>query len=73
MVTTILAMLFIAYLGPFGPMDSPVLAIPLDLIIMIAIAIGSFVWSVRTGGPTDELADILAADEIRSRADATNS
>jgi uncharacterized BrkB/YihY/UPF0761 family membrane protein len=39
MVATILALLFIAYLGQFGPMDSPVLANPIDLIIMIVISL----------------------------------
>jgi amino acid transporter len=73
MVTTILAVLLIAYLGPFGPLDSPVLANPVDLIIMIAIAVGSFLWSVRAGGPTEELAEILAANERLSRAEAAGS
>ena len=72
MVTTILAILLIAYLGPFGPLDSPVLTNPVDLVIIIAIAIGSFFWSVRAGGPTEELADILAANELRTRAEATD-
>jgi hypothetical protein len=48
-----------------------VLANPVDLIVMIAIAIGSFFWSVRAGGPTEELAQILAANEMRTPADAT--
>jgi hypothetical protein len=30
LVTTILALLLVAYLGQFGPMDSPVLASPID-------------------------------------------
>jgi amino acid transporter len=63
LVTTILAMLFIAYLGQFGPMDSPPLDSPIDLIIMVLLGVGSFLWSVRAGGPTEELAEILAAQE----------
>ena len=70
MVATILALLFVAHLGQFGPMDSPVLANPIDLIIMIVISVGSFLWSMRAGGPTEELADILAAQEQYSRAEA---
>jgi amino acid transporter len=69
MVTTILAVLLIAYLGPFGPLDSPILGGLVDLIIMVAIAVGSFFWSVRAGGPTEELAEILAANQMRSPAD----
>ncbi len=61
LVVTILALLLIAYLGPYGPLDSPVLANPVDLVLMILIAIGSFLWSVRAGGPTEELGEILAA------------
>jgi amino acid transporter len=63
LVTTILAMLFIAYLGQFGPMDSPPLDSPIDLIVMVLVGVGSFLWSVRAGGPTDELAEILAAQK----------
>jgi amino acid transporter len=73
MVATILAVLLIAYLGPFGPMESLLLANPVDLILMIAVAIGSFLWSVRAGGPTEELADILAANELQARAGASGS
>ena len=56
-------MLFIAYLGQFGPLDSPPLDSPLDLIVMVLIGVGSFLWSVQAGGPTEELAEILAAQE----------
>ena len=51
----------IAYLGQFGPLDSPPLDSPIDLIVMTALAIGSFAWSARSGGPTEELAEIVAA------------
>jgi hypothetical protein len=73
LVTTILALLLVAYLGQFGPMDSPLLAGPIDLIIMIAISIASFLWSVRAGGPTEELGEILAARAERSPAGAAGS
>jgi amino acid transporter len=73
LVVTILAVLFVAYLGPYGPLDSPVLGNPVDLILMIAISVGSFVWSVRAGGPTEELADILAANDLRMRTEASGS
>jgi amino acid transporter len=73
MVTTILAVLLVAYLGPYGPLDSPVLGNLVDLVVMFVIAVGSFLWSVRAGGPTEELAEILAANEARFRAEATGS
>jgi hypothetical protein len=73
MVATILAMLLVAYLGPFGPLDSPVLANPIDLIVMIVIAVGSFFWSVRAGGPTDELAEILAANNLSNPVEVADS
>jgi amino acid transporter len=61
LVATILAILFVAYLGQYGPMDSPPLDSPIDLIVMVLLAVGSFAWAVRAGGPTEELAEILAA------------
>jgi hypothetical protein len=70
MVTMILALLLVAYLGQFGPMADPVLDNPVDLVLMVLIAVGSFSWSVRAGGPTEELGEILAAHEERSRAEA---
>jgi hypothetical protein len=40
---------------------------------MTVVSIASFLWSVRAGGPTEELADILTAYEMRSRARAEGS
>ena len=70
LVTTILALLLLAYLGQFGPMDSPVLPNPVDLVLMVLVSVGSFFWSVRAGGPTEELGEILAAQAERDRARA---
>jgi amino acid transporter len=71
MVTTILATLLISYLGQYGPMKPPLLKNPIDLLIMIAIGLASFAWSVRAGGPTEELAEILAAQKAEpSHAEA---
>jgi amino acid transporter len=63
MVVTILALLLLAYLGQFGPMDSPPLDSPVDLVVMVVIAVGAYLWAVRAGGPTEELAEILAAQK----------
>ena len=75
LVATILVMLFLAYLGQFGPLESPVLDNPVDLIIMIVVGASSFFWSVRAGGPTEELREILEAEaeyeRRRSGAEAT--
>ncbi|SDL76891.1 Amino acid transporter [Geodermatophilus siccatus] len=70
LVTTILALLLLAYLGQFGPVDSPVLPNPVDLVLMVLVSVGSFFWSVRAGGPTEELGEILAAQAERDRARA---
>jgi hypothetical protein len=70
MVATILALLLVSYVGQFGPMQSPLLDNPIDLVVMIVLSIGSFLWSVRSGGPTEELGEILAAQAERSRAEA---
>jgi amino acid transporter len=70
LVITILVMLFLAYLGQFGPLDSPVLGNPIDLIIMSVVGAASFFWSVRAGGPTEELREILEAEEEFEREHA---
>ena len=56
--------------GPSWLMEDPLLDNPVDLILMILVAVGSFLWSVRAGGPTEELGEILAAQEERDRAQA---
>ena len=68
LVAAILALLFIAHVGQFGPMEDPLLDNPVDLVLMVLVAVGSFLWSVRAGGPTEELAEILAAQAQRDRA-----
>jgi len=72
LVVTILVLLFIAHVGQFGPMEDPLLDNPVDLVLMVLVAIGSFAWSVRAGGPTEELGEILAAQAERERAQAMN-
>jgi hypothetical protein len=61
--------------GPrqFGPMKPSLLDNPIDLLIVIVIAMASFLWSVRAGGPTEELGEILAAQRARTRAEAAGS
>ena len=63
LVITILALLFVANFGHYGPLADPPLDSPVDLIIVVAVAAASFMWSVRAGGPTEELAEILAAQQ----------
>lgn len=65
-VATFLTTLLVAYCGQFGPMDEPALGNQTDILIMVVIAIGSFLWSVRSGGPTEELAALLAAEEAKN-------
>ena len=60
----------IAHVGQFGPMEDPLLDNPVDLVLMVLVAVGSFFWSVRAGGPTEELGEILAAQAERDRARA---
>jgi amino acid transporter len=70
LVITILGLLFVANFGHYGPLENPPLDSPLDLIIVVVVAVGSFVWSVRAGGPTEELAEIVAAQEQATASDA---
>jgi hypothetical protein len=63
LVITILALLFVAHFAHYGPLDTPLLDSPIDLIVVVALSLASFRWSVRAGGPTEELAEILLAQE----------
>jgi amino acid transporter len=67
LVATILVLLFLAYIGQFGPLESPVLDNPIDLLLMIVVGIVSFLWSVRAGSTTEELREILEAHEKTRR------
>lgn len=58
-----LAILLVAYLGQFGPLATPVLGHQLDLLVMFLVAVGAFFWAVRSGGPTDEIAQVVAHQE----------
>jgi amino acid transporter len=59
-VATFMLTLLVSYLGQFGPMTDPALGGQSDLLVMTLVAIGTFVWAVRSGGPTDELDQVLA-------------
>ena len=61
-VVTFLATLLVAYYGQFGPLKEPALGNQTDIMIMAFVAIGTFIWSVRAGGPTEELAALLTAE-----------
>jgi len=67
-VLTILALLLVAYYGQYGPRHPSPISSPFDIILMIAIALGSFAWAVRAGGPTEELTSILAAEAAKQTA-----
>jgi amino acid transporter len=72
-VATFLATLLVAYLGQFGPLTDPVLGNQTDIIVMVLIALGSFLWSVRSGGPTEELAALLAAEKSKQNNNVLQS
>lgn len=61
LVVTLLALLGVSYGGQFGPLDHPPIGGQLDIALMTVIAVLSFAWAVRSGGPTEELDDILEA------------
>jgi amino acid transporter len=64
-VGTFLVTLFVSYLGQFGPMTTPLLSGQTDLVVMALVAVGSFWWAVRSGGPTDELGQVLAHQQAQ--------
>ena len=41
-------------------MKTPLLSRQTDVVVMALVAVGSFLWAVRSGGPTDELGQVLA-------------
>jgi amino acid transporter len=59
-VATFLLTLLVSYFGQFGPKDNPPLGNQSDILLMVLVAVGTFIWSVRSGGPTDELSQVLA-------------
>ena len=61
LVACLLALLGLSYAGQFGPLPNPPLSGQIDVVIMVVVAIASFFWAVRSGGPTEELDDILDA------------
>jgi hypothetical protein len=59
-VAVFLLTLLVSYLGQFGPMDDPALGGQSDLVVMTLVAIGTFIWAVASGGPTEELDQVVA-------------
>ncbi|MDP7975447.1 MAG: APC family permease [TACK group archaeon] len=49
----------LSFLGSYGVLESPVLPFPLDTIAALLISIPLFWWGVKSGIPTDELAEAL--------------
>jgi amino acid transporter len=56
---TLLATALISYLGDFGPLTTPLLKDGLDIAVIVAIALLSYVWAVRSGHATAELQEII--------------
>ncbi|MFK0002733.1 APC family permease [Paenarthrobacter sp. NPDC090522] len=69
-VVTFLVTLTVAYFGQFGPLKTPLLGNQIDIVIMVVVALGSFFWSVRSGGPTEELTALLEAEKAKSSESA---
>lgn len=72
-VGTLLVTLFVSYSGEYGPLERPFLDEPVDLFVMVAVAIASYLWAVRSGGPTEELAEILAAHARQNRLETSRT
>ncbi|CCH79596.1 putative amino acid-proton symporter ybeC [Nostocoides japonicum T1-X7] len=72
-VGTLTATLFVAYFGQYGPMTTPTLGHQTDLVVMALVAVGSYLWAIRTGGPTEELSEILAANEQAGALDTPDA
>ncbi|MFE7420049.1 APC family permease [Rhodococcus sp. NPDC057529] len=64
LIATLLATLLVSYYGEFGPLDEPPLADSWDLPVVIALALVSYVWAVRSGFHTEQLDAALADSEF---------
>ncbi|MFI0780451.1 hypothetical protein [Streptomyces sp. NPDC021212] len=62
LVATLLAVLAVSYYGAFGPLATPPLGGPYDLLVIIALALVSYGWAVRSGFRTEQLDRALAED-----------
>ncbi len=60
LIATLLATLLVSYYGEFGPLDEPPLADYWDLLVVITLALVSYVWAVRSGFHTEQLDAALA-------------
>jgi amino acid transporter len=69
MVATFLTTLCVSYLGQFGPLHQAILGYQTDVLIMAVVGLASFGWSVRSGGPTEELTEILTASRATKESD----
>jgi hypothetical protein len=65
-VAALTVTLGLSYVGPYGPLESPILQSGPDLLLMLLVSIGIYLWAVRSGGPTEELNEILAANNLPS-------
>ncbi|MDQ8708104.1 APC family permease [Streptomyces sp. LHD-70] len=75
-VPSLLAVMLLAYLGPYGPHAEPRLGHGIDVALIALVAIGSYLWAVRSGTRTDELQQIIDAttslqDRVRQGAPHT--
>lgn len=66
-----LATLLVSYLGQYGPQPKPALGHQTDLLAMALVAAAGFVWAVKSGGPTDELSQVLANQQREQEAAGT--
>ncbi|WP_063731482.1 APC family permease [Streptomyces sp. RTd22] len=76
LIATLLAVLTVSHYGAFGPLATPPLGEPYDLLAVVALALVSYQWAVRSGFRTEQLDRALAeecpAPPNRPAADVVN-
>lgn len=70
LIATLLAVLPVSYYGEFGPLATPVLPEPYDLVVILAIGLVSYWWAVRSGFHTEQLDRVLNDDPVPTPREA---
>lgn len=68
LIATLLAVLTLFYYGEFGPLATPRIADPYDLLVLLAISLAAYWWSQRSGFRPEQL-DRAPTEDHPSAAD----
>jgi amino acid transporter len=61
-ITLMLAVLVVSYIGAYGPLQNPILPEGWDIVVLAAIGLPAYYWSVRSGYETDDIKEYLVEE-----------